>query len=170
MKQVSFYSIGAEHLGLGNAVYESDFMDLVEQKFREVHTDITPDLFIDVCSLKRMSKSETLHIGEHIANLECLGQEVFWNAIRRLRAALDACAGNREDMNVIAVCRQGRHRSVASSKGLAEVAARKTPHNIKGPYHLSRGTWHKRLCYRCTGCSAMADKKNKMFDKFAAWW
>ena len=170
MKQVSFYSIGAENLGLEKAVHQPDFMHLVEQKFREMQRDIKPDFFIDVVSLKRLSKSEPLHIGEHIANLECLDQHIFRQAIRRVRAALDACAGSQEDMNVIVVCRQGRHRSVAASKALAEVAARRTPHNIKGPFHLSRGNWHKRLCYRCTGCSAMAEEKNNLFEAFATWW
>ena len=171
VKQVSFYSIGAENLGLEKAVYQSDFMDLVEQKFGEVQPNIKPDFFIDVCNLKKIrGKSETLHIGEHIANLECLDQETFRKAIRLVRAALDACAANREDMNVIVVCRQGRHRSVAASKALAEVAARTTPHDILGPFHLSRGTWHKRLCYTCTGCSMFAEEKKEIFDKFATWW
>ena len=131
VKQVSFYSIGAENLDLEKAVYQSDFMDLVEQKFGDVQPNIKPDFFINVCNLKKIKgKSETLHIGEHIANLECLDQETFRKAIRLVRAALDACAANREDMNVIVVCRQGRHRSVAASKALAEVAARTTPHDI----------------------------------------
>ena len=135
-----------------------------------MHAYIPYDLAIDVCSLKRTRGNETLHIGEHISNLECLGQETSRSAIRKTRAALDSCAANPEGFHVIVVCRQGCHRSVATSKALAEVAQRRTGCTIAGPFHLSRVAWHNRLCYTFEAWSEMHEEKTILFHKFATWW
>ena len=145
-------------------------MELVEQKFRKMHADISHDLTIDVSSLKRTRGNETLHIGERISNLECLAQETFRSAMRKTRVALDSCAASPEDFNVIVVCRQGRHRSVATSEPLAEVAQRRTGCTIAGPFHLSRVAWHNRLCYTFEAWSEMHEEKTILFHKFATWW
>ena len=71
----------------------------------------------------------------------------------------------RNDLRVVCVCNQGRHRSVAVSSILQAVYD-KMGFNSRGPTHLSKRLWWKGICYTCKECKPN-DKKDALFEDLA---
>ena len=71
----------------------------------------------------------------------------------------------RNDLRVVCVCNQGRHRSVAISSILSAVY-REMGFNTSEPTHLSKHSWWEGMCDKCRDCRPNA-KKDKLFKQLA---
>jgi hypothetical protein len=101
------------------------------------------------------------HWGENWTTMQQLGEQdfvhdVLWDINADVKKAI---ARNLREINVVLVCRSGKHRSVAICRMVRECLVH-SGHNIGTVEHLSEPWWGN-MCTTCDDCGVRADGKRK---------
>ena len=131
------------------------------------------DMILSCLDFKRHGCSPAKHWGENIKNLkQTAKQPAFKEIMFDIRTKVkDMFKRDAESFNILMVCGQGRHRSVAAARLVLEVLKRGGI-NTSGPHYLSRRYWWEGFCRKCTQCHVNANGKSEFFDTLAEeeWW
>ena len=120
----------------------------------------------------RYGAAKPKHIGENYYNLRsAVEQDFFAKQLQKMNGYLMRMPRTDDDepVNIVSICRQGRHRSVAESRLFAEVF-REIGFEVLGPWHLSEDTWWSGQCSTCYHCKANCPWKPEVFTYASSLW
>ena len=120
-----------------------------------------------------------IHIGEHYDNLWATVVENrhkfrddlasikhdLWNEVNARIHELHPST-----INIVFMCRHGKHRSVALCRIVLEVLKRLGYTNVHGPQYLSRGSWRRDQCMHCASCDPNAWGKEYLYEQALEQW
>ena len=159
LKLVNVYSIGTTDLDLHYFNLKSLNKRMLELGLPHI------DAFSLAFDYDRSGAARPIHVGEHIKTLSFVSkQRQFANNLQKIKARIEKC--DSDIVNILCVCNQGRHRSVAESRLFREVLSRNN-YDARGPVHLSRRTWYEHQCATCHSCIESCVGKEQIFNEAA---
>ena len=98
------------------------------------------------------------HCGEHTEIVRCcIESPNFKTILDQCRTSVEMLWQHQDGIEVLCVCNEGKHQSVAVSAALQAIY-QMDGFSSGGPYHLSNTHWWRRLCSACSQCKANEDK------------
>ena len=105
------------------------------------------------------------HWGEYSANMVgILGTTTFVKNLRRVKQVVEEArrAGQRV-VNILCLCRKGRHRSVSTAR-LVAYALEGKGYNLKCTEHICAVSWGNFLCRSCDSCRSTCSLKVAIYE------
>ena len=105
----------------------------------------------------RLKQVRSGHCGEHTEVMRyCIESPKFETILGQCRTSVEMLWQHQDGIEVLCVCNEGKHQSVAVSAALQAIYEMEGV-SSGGPHHLSN-TWWRRLCSACSQCKANEDK------------
>ena len=164
-RQVNIFSIGLTTLGIRDITHVT--MESLSKALQRID-EPRMDAFSIATGYDRKKSANAIHIGENYDNLKHFAQQPhFKSQLSKIIARIERLKAEPHfEMNIVSICRQGRHRSVGEARLFAEVF-RCRGFVVRGPRHLSRADWWVKQCDRCDMCDVRCTRKLKVFDAAA---